>query len=288
MKESPILSLSGVSKKIGNFQVGPVNIQLEPGYVYTLVGPNGAGKSTLFRLIMNLIQPDQGNLTIFGHSYPEYEKSIKQRIGYIPEHPLGFETYSGKQLTQFFAQVYPTWDEQKYQTLIQRFDIDLRKKMSQLSKGKQRKLMFALTMGHNPDLLLMDEPTAGLDLFAQQAFIEEITHYMQDGTRTLFLATHQMNEIRRIADFIILFSQGKVLGVYEKDQLLDRWKKLWIEKEIPHTVPGVVHQEQGSPVLVVTENIEQTMSALRSLDIPVLQLRSMEIDDILAYLLVRK
>ncbi len=89
MKESPILSLSGISKKMENFQIGPVDIQLEPGYVYTLVGPNGAGKSTLFRLIMNLIQPDQGNLTIFGHTYPEYEKSIKQRIGYIPEHTIG-------------------------------------------------------------------------------------------------------------------------------------------------------------------------------------------------------
>lgn len=286
MSETPVLALSNVSKKVDSFQLGPIDLSLEPGYVYALVGPNGAGKSTLFRIIMNLLQPDQGNVQLFGYSDPDKETTIKQRIGYIPERPIGIETYTGEQLASYMARGYPTWNNERYQTLIQRLNVDEKKKVAKLSKGTERKLLFTLAMAHEPDLLLMDEPTAGLDLFAQQAFLEEVTHLMEDGSRTVFLATHQMNEIRRIADFIILFSQGKVLGIYEKDTLLDHWKTLWIERtELPRSIPGMIHIGEGNPLALVTKNVKETVPYLKRLGIPILKIHSMELDNILAHLL---
>src|SRR5215210_291570 len=107
MTGTPVISLRGVRKSCGSFELGPVDLTVEPGYVVAVVGPNGGGKSTLIRMLMNLIQPDSGDLEIFGGTYPEDEIAIKRRIGYAPERSVGHDEMSANSLGEFVSRFYP-------------------------------------------------------------------------------------------------------------------------------------------------------------------------------------
>src|SRR5215218_7702888 len=226
MTDHPVISLRDVRKSYGDFELGPVNLEIEPGYIVAIVGPNGGGKSTLFGMLMNLIQPDSGEVSVFGLAYPEDEVEIKQKIGYVPERPVGHDEMSARALDEFVSYWYPRWDQGLYQDLLLRSEIDPDKRFGELSKGMQRRLSFALALASGPELLLLDEPTAGVDPFARREILEDLLRFMHDGhhgahdgERTLFFATHVMEEARRIADYVVLIADGVFLGPYEKGVL---------------------------------------------------------------------
>src|SRR5215204_2678443 len=211
MTDHPVISLRDVRKSYGDFELGPVNLEIEPGYIVAIVGPNGGGKSTLFGMLMNLIQPDSGEVSVFGLAYPEDEVEIKQRIGYVPERPVGHEEMSARALGEFVSYWYPRWDQGLYQDLLLRSEIDPDKRFGELSKGMQRRLSFALALATGSELLLLDEPTAGVDPFARREMLEDISRFMNDGEKTVVLATHVMEEVRRIADYVVFLADGDFL-----------------------------------------------------------------------------
>jgi ABC-2 type transport system ATP-binding protein len=222
MKETPVISLKDVRKSYGNFELGPVDLEIEPGYVVAIVGPNGGGKSTLIRLLMNLAQPDSGEMTLFGGAYPDDEVAIKQRVGYVPERPVGHDEMGAKSLGEFVSRFYPRWDRRLYEDLLERTRIEPGKKFGTLSKGVQRRLAFALALATGSELLFLDEPTAGVDPFARREMLEDISRFMHSGDdRTVVFATHVMEEVKRIADYVLLLADGEFLGLHEKDALLE-------------------------------------------------------------------
>ena len=147
LQQRPVISLEGVKKTFrNNFELGPVDLTVEPGSVVAVLGPNGSGKSTLFGILMNLIHPDSGEVSLFGLSYPQDEVAIKQRIGYVPESSVGHDELSAKSLGEFVSYWYPRWDQLLYQGLIERYEVDPDKRFGKLSKGMQRCLAFALAL----------------------------------------------------------------------------------------------------------------------------------------------
>src|SRR5215217_2076745 len=120
MNGTPVISLREIGKSYGNFELGPVNLNIEAGYVVAVVGSNGGGKSTLIRMLMNLVQPDSGELKLFGGIYPDDEVAIKQRVGYVPERSLGHDEMSAKAMGEFVSRFYPGWDQRLYEDLLQR------------------------------------------------------------------------------------------------------------------------------------------------------------------------
>jgi ABC-type transport system involved in cytochrome c biogenesis ATPase subunit len=150
MTGRPLISLTDVKKSYGSFELGPVDLEIEAGYVVAVVGPNGSGKSTLFGMLMGLIHPSFGEVRLFGLSYPKNEVAIKQRIGYVPERAVGHDYMSAKALGEFVSYWYPTWDQRTYDDLVSRSGIDPYKKFGKLSKGMQRRLSFALALAVGP------------------------------------------------------------------------------------------------------------------------------------------
>ena len=146
MTGTAVLSLKDVKKSYGNFELGPVDLNIEPGYVVAVVGPNGGGKSTLMGMLVNLIQPDSGELKLFGGTYPDDEVAIKRRVGYVPERPVGGDEMSAESLGEFFSRFYPKWDHRLYEDLLKRARIEPDKRFGELSKGVQRRLAFALAL----------------------------------------------------------------------------------------------------------------------------------------------
>ncbi|MGH3089334.1 MAG: ABC transporter ATP-binding protein [Rubrobacteraceae bacterium] len=286
--ERPVISLKDVRKSYGDFELGPVNLEVEPGFVVAVVGPNGSGKSTLFRMLMNLARPDEGSLALFDSAYPNDEVEIKQKIGYVPERSVGHDEMSAKALGEFVAHWYPTWEQKTYDELLSRSEIEENKKFGKLSKGMQRRLAFALAAATGAELLLLDEPTDGVDPFARREMLEDISEFMHGGERTVVFATHVMEEVRRIADYVAFLVDGDFLGFYEKDALLEQWKVLWVEREPDGDVPGVVEVERGNPVRLVTDSPEETEDALAKENVRVVRSGTLDLEEILSHLMRRR
>jgi ABC-2 type transport system ATP-binding protein len=288
MTGTPVISLRDVRKSYGDyFELGPVDLGVEPGYVVAVVGPNGGGKSTLFRMLMNLVQPDSGEVRLFGGAYPDDEVAIKQRVGYVPERSLGHDEMSAKSLGELVSRFYPGWDQRLYEDLVKRLGIEQDKRFGRLSKGVQRRLAFALAAATGSELLLLDEPATGVDPFARREMLEDISRFVQNGDRTVVFATHVMEEVRRIADYVVFLVDGEFLGLYEKDALLEGWKTLWLDREPDADVPGVVEVEGGSPTRVVSDSPQETAEALSAENIRIVRSGVLDLEEILSHLMRR-
>jgi ABC-2 type transport system ATP-binding protein len=286
VKGTPVISLRGVRKSYGNFELGPVDLEIGPGYVVAVVGPNGSGKSTLFGVLMNLIQPDSGEVMLFGGAYPQDEVAIKQRVGYVPERSVGHDEMSADSLGKFVSHWYPGWDGRLYEEHVARLAIEPDKAYGELSKGVQRRLAFALAASTGAELLLLDEPTAGVDPFASREMLEDILRFMQDGDgRTVVFATQVMEEVSRIADYVVLLVDGEFLGLHEKDALLEGWKTLWVDREPEEGVPGVV--ENGPPTRIVSGSPQESARAPSEEHIRIVRSGAMDLEEILSHLMCR-
>jgi ABC-2 type transport system ATP-binding protein len=292
MTHFPVISLRDVRKSYGGFELGPVDLEIEAGYVVAIVGPNGGGKSTLIRMLMNLVQPTSGETTLFGGTYPDDEVAIKRRVAYVPERSVGHDEMSAKSLGEFVSRFYPTWDHRLYEDFLNRPGIDPDKGFGKLSKGVQRRLAFALAVAAGSELLLLDEPTAGVDPFARREMLEDISRFMHDGApdgdRTVVFATHVMEEVRRIADYVAFLVDGVFLGLHEKDALLDRWKTFWVDREPVGDVPGIVEVHGASPARIVSGSPHETAQALSAQNIRIVRSGALDLEEILSHLMRRR
>jgi ABC-2 type transport system ATP-binding protein len=292
--QTPVISLRDIRKSFGTFELGPVDLRVEPGYVVAVVGPNGGGKSTLIRMLMNLVKPTSGEMALFGGaSYPDDEVAIKQRIGYVPERSVGHDEMSAKALGEFVSHFYPGWDHVLYKDLVERVQIEPDKKFGKLSKGVKRRLAFALALATGCELLLLDEPTAGVDPFARCQMLEDIHRFMHSGDsdgdrRTVVFATQVMEEVRRIADYVVFLVDGEYLGLYEKDALLEGWKTLWVDREPEEDIPGVVEVESGSPTRIVSDSPGETEEALSAQNLRIVRSGTLDLEEILSHLMRQK
>lgn len=280
-----ILSLTHLSKSYGDFRLGPIDLDIEPGYVVAVVGPNGSGKTTLFRMLMKLVHPDAGTVEIFGTSYDQEEMGIKQRVGYVPERATGHDQMTAPELGAFTARWYPSWNDTDYQAALVAMKLELDKPFGTLSKGMQRRLSFALATATGADLMLLDEPTDGVDPFARRDMLANISDYMQQGDRTVLFATHNMDEVRRMADYIVFLVDGRFLGMYEKDALLEQWRSIWLDKAPLAGTPGVVAVDTGHPVRIVSRQWTETVEALKAQNVTIARSGALDLTEILAYLM---
>jgi ABC-2 type transport system ATP-binding protein len=291
MMRTPIISLREVTKSYPAFELGPVDLDIHTGCVVALVGPNGGGKSTLMRMLMNLIHPASGDISLFGGAYPEDEVAIKQRIGYAPEHPSGYEDLSPEFLRALVSHFYPGWDQGLYEDLLADVAMEPKEKIGKLSSGTQRRLTFALALATGADLLLLDEPTAGLDPFARRRVVGGISRFMADERhvgRTVVFATHIMDEVRLIADHVAFLADGELLGLFEKDALLEGWRYFWVDRAPDGHVPGMIELQSGDPARIVSDSPLETEEALCAQNIRIFHGEALDLEEILSRLMRRR
>jgi ABC-2 type transport system ATP-binding protein len=287
MTEHSVISLGDVRKSYPGFELGPIDLEIEPGNIVAVVGPNGSGKSTLFEILMNLLRPDSGNISLFGRAYPEDEVEIKRRICYVPQRDVGHDEMSANSLGAFVSYWYPRWNGELYQDLLMRYEVDPYKRFDGLSRGAQRRLSFALALARGTELLLLDEPTAGVDPFGRREILQDISRFVHlgAGVKTVVFATHVMEEARRIADYVAFLVDGKLLGLFEKDVLLKGWKTFWVDREPGADVPGVVEVEVGRPTWIVTDSPDETADALSSENVRIVREEPVDLEKVLSYLM---
>lgn len=197
-----------VTKRRKDFTVEKVNITIPKGYITGFIGPNGSGKTTTIQMMMDILQIDQGEIQIFGTSHKDHR--VKQKIGFVYDELHMYEEFNIKKMKSIIAPLYESWNEDLFQTYLTKFELPTKKKIKHFSKGMKMKcsLLFALT--HEPEFIVMDEPTAGLDPIFRRELLNLLQEMMERENQTIFLSTHITTDLDRIADHIVFIYQGKV------------------------------------------------------------------------------
>ncbi len=264
---TPLIRVTDVTRTLPGFKLGPISLDLEPGLVYALVGPNGSGKTTLFRMLMGQVHPDSGAIERFGAPLQVDDASQATRVAYVPEALLGHDDWRVQEINELYRRTYPKYDLRLAQQHQE--GVDLYKKFSELSKGIQRRAMLGVALASQPDVLLFDEPTDGIDPFARQDVLASFSDYMEGDERTMLLATHNLEDVRRIADVVIVLENGEHIGTWDKDELLEGWQRMWLATEPDRMLPGEVERTLNGGVQIITNNHSASRREIESLGIEI-------------------
>ena len=203
-----------------------LNLQVPEGAVYVLVGPNGAGKSTLIRALMDLVRRDAGTVDVLGVDPRERGGDVRGLVGYVPEsHDLGYPWMTVGRLLEHCRAYHPTWDAAYARRLADLYELDPRRRCRQLSKGQRRRVQLLVALAHRPPLLLLDEPTDGLDHVVRDATLTVLSEHLTDAPTTVLISTHRVYEVERLVDHVGVLSDGRLLGQLPRDELQGKLRR---------------------------------------------------------------
>lgn len=261
-----LIEVQGLCKNFETFHLENVGMTLEEGFIMGFIGKNGAGKSTTLKTMLNLMKNDGGSIKLCGFSMPEEEIEIKNQVGYVfggvdfyPENKI-------KVITDITKEFYKDWDNERYNELCERFEIDQNKKFKQLSAGMKVKYSLAVAMSHNARLLILDEPTSGLDPAARDDLICMLQEFIEDGKRSVLFSTHITSDLEKCADYITYIKQGKILASqdresFKKSYILVAGKKEQLNDELNSKIIGLHTHQLGFEGMMKVEDSDIAKNA---------------------------
>lgn len=251
------IDLKGVSKTYKYFSLDNIDLQVPRGQVMGLIGPNGAGKSTTIRILMGLIQQDRGEVRVLGRRMPEEQIAAKWDIGFSSEDLRLYEMMTLEWHMGFIRSVYPDWDADYARLLLKRFGLRAEQKLKGFSHGQRVKAALLLVLARRPRLLVLDEPTTGLDPVARHEILRELTGAMADEERSVLFSSHNTQDVEQISDRITFIDRGRIIDSCDKETYLDRWRRLRLEVpagvELP-ALAGVIAVKQQGRIAIATSN----------------------------------
>ncbi|MFQ5947769.1 MAG: ABC transporter ATP-binding protein [Acidimicrobiia bacterium] len=236
----------GLAKFYGK-QRGVVNLDLSvrTGEIFGYLGPNGAGKTTTIRLLLDLIRPTAGQATVLGMDSTRHSVEINRRVGYLPGELELYEHLTGRALLNYFGELRGIIDWDHARALADRFEVDLDRRIGDLSTGNKQKIGLVQAFMHRPALLLLDEPTSGLDPLMRLEFYRLIDE-MRAAGHTVFLSSHVLPEVERVADRVGIIREGRLLVVEEVETLKARaFRPIEIHFGHPAPAPGTLEGVDG-------------------------------------------
>jgi len=265
---SAALEIRGLRKSFKNFSLGPLDLTVPTGSIYGFVGPNGAGKTTTIDLIFGMGAKSDGSIRVLGLDHIKDEVAMKRQVGYVsPE--LNYQPWAkvGRAI-QFVRGFYPTWDEAYCQQLMDTFQLDRGQRIMTLSFGAKIKLALLLALAWRPKLLVLDEPTVGLDAISKQQVFGELLAAVRNEDRTVFISSHGITDLERFADHVGMIKNGRMVFEGEIGEVVDRYRLADFEADDVAAIaeqPGVfVQQEQGRRLRVLLDLQRVSVDALRT------------------------
>ena len=269
MSESYVIKTQGLIKSYGNVQaLFGVDLEVKQGEVFGFLGPNGAGKTTTIRCMLDLIHPQGGTIRVLGLNPQAEPEAIKERVGYLPGELHLDENMTARQVFRYFNRLRgnrSNWDF--IQELSDRLKLDLKTPIKNFSHGNKQKVGVVQALMHRPELVLLDEPTGGLDPLMQQEVLRMLAEAQERGA-TVFFSSHIISEVQAVADRVAIIRDGKIVEVAETALLLNRsMRQVRIRFQQPtradelFNLPGVelLSQDDGLSVLL---QVEGEMDAL--------------------------
>ena len=223
------LAVTGVTKHYDSgFALDDVTFDLPKGYIMGLIGPNGAGKSTLIKLILNMIRRGHGSIQVLGLDNIIDEEAVKEQLGVVFDSSYLYEQWKVSKVERIVAPLYPAWNGERYRRYLDDFGLggaqNGKKKIRDLSRGMQMKLMLAIALSHDAKLLILDEPTSGLDVLARDELMDMLHAYIEDGEHSVLFSTHITADLERAADFITYITGGRLYYTGPKDEFEESFR----------------------------------------------------------------
>jgi ABC-2 type transport system ATP-binding protein len=244
---APAIDIQGVQKSFGlSFTLGPLSLTVPRGAIYALIGPNGAGKSTTLNMLMGVGQPTQGRIKVLDRDITEDEVEIKRRTAYVsPDMDYRAWGTVGRAI-DFVRGFYTDWDAARCEELQFKFGLHRLERVETLSFGARIKLALVLALSREPELLVLDEPTLGLDAIARRQLFAELLKFMKGEDRTILISSHQLADLERFADHAAIVNQGRLLACGRMDELIERYRQLdvLVKLEMATAMPGIYVLEQ--------------------------------------------
>jgi ABC-2 type transport system ATP-binding protein len=208
--------------------VDGLNLTVERGQIFGFLGRNGAGKTTTIKTLLGLLRPTSGSVRVLGLDPVKDGIELKKRIGYVPETPQLYPWMRVREMVRFTSQFYDNWNDTHVAELLGQFGLEPERKVKNLSRGMGAQLALVLAMGHEPELLILDEPATGLDVLVRRDFLESIVQVIQQQGRTVMLSSHMVHEVERVADRVGVIEGGKMLACEDTDAFKGRVKKVLV------------------------------------------------------------
>jgi len=208
------------------FQVSQLSMHVPHKAVYGFLGPNGSGKTTTIRLLLGLLRPHAGRITILGSSMPDSYAFVLARTGYVPERPHLYPALTVDEAMRFHGAFYPTWNQAWADDLVRQFGLARERRVGTLSKGEGGKLQMLLALAQQPDLLVLDEPTDGLDPVVRRDILSAVLQYVTDRSATVLISSHLVHELERICDWVGLMDDGQLVSEMPMEDFRSGLKRL--------------------------------------------------------------
>ena len=231
MEMDNAMVIENLSKAYPGFALSEVSMTLPRGSIMGFIGENGAGKTTTIKLILNMLHRDSGSVRILGKDNIKEEKAVKERLGVVLGDLNLPETMNGLKINSMMSGIYPGWEEDVFFSNLERFGLPKNRKIKAYSRGMKMKLSIAIALSHGAELLLLDEPTSGLDPIIRGEILDIFLDFIQDETHSIFVSTHIVEDLEKIADYITFIHKGRIILSEEKDTLLERFVILKGPKE---------------------------------------------------------
>ncbi len=286
-----VISTKGLTKFYGDTPVvRSLDLRIPQGCVYGFLGRNGAGKSTTLKMLTGMVQPDLGEIEVFGERLAKQTPDTKRRIAYIAEsHPL-FTNMRVGEIIKFTQAFYPHWDDDLVEQILDHFRLPKRQRIRRLSNGQRAQVSLALAVAPDPELLIMDDPTLGLDTVVRRDFVESMIQIIQREGRTILFSSHILSDVERVADRIGIMVDGVLRVDCPLDHFRDSIRRVILAFHRPHltsefpkldTLPGVIARRESHHriELVIANYTDEHRSKLEAMQPDVLEIEEMNLED---------
>lgn len=288
------IHVEGLHKRFGkNHVLCGVDLEVPKGSIFGFLGLNGQGKTTLIRLLLGLIRPDAGWCRVLGVETCNDALEVRRRVGYMAENQTMYGWMRVGQIIQWVSRFYPGWDDAFAEKLRQQMKLDADQKVGALSKGQTSRLALLLALAHHPRLMILDDPTLGLDPIARKDFLRDVIGYLQSEGVTVFFSSHLLYEIEPICDRVAILNDGKIIKCSAVDDLRESVKRVLL-KPTEHAraseVPGLLDVEARDDRWAVTvEHAPSALPALSAMSLNGAQVVDLNLDEIFeAYVIGRR
>ena len=280
----------GIDKYLGGEKIlDNINIEVNKGSIYGLIGPNGAGKTTLIKTLVDIYEPEKGEVLISGEKIKD-NTEIKSRLGYVSYYQNFYPNFRVKEIVTFYRNTYPLWNEDRYNVLRNIFKIDEKKKIKHLSKGMKTQLSLMLNLSITPEILILDEPTSGLDPVVKRKVLDIIIDEVSSNETTVFISSHHLGELEQICDHIGIIHEGKILLEESIDDLKSNVRKVQVafKDSIPEEIKNsedilnIVNKGKVYEI-IVNDNIEKLIDEIRKYNPILLETIDMSLEEIFIY-----
>lgn len=256
------LEVRNLSKSFEGFQLHNITFTLPKGYIMGLIGPNGSGKTTTIKLILNMLKRTSGEVKILGFDNIASEQEAKRNLGVVFDSNYFSDEWKISQVEKSVSAFYENWNTQKFSETLKRFHIQPSKKVKELSKGMQMKLMLACAFSYDAKLLILDEPTSGLDPVSRDELLHILSEYIEDGEHSVLFSTHITGDLERAADYITYINYGELFFSGGKDEFIDSFRIVKggceeLSADLSKKALGIRNFSTGFEALVKTEDLKQ-------------------------------